>query len=61
MFAVVVTITAVEGKEEDLIEALKANAEHSRTEASCLKWEWSRQIADPKQFAIYELYTDQEA
>ena len=61
MLAVVVTIDAVPGKEEDLISALKGNAEHSREEPSCLKWEWSRHVEDPSKFAIYEVYTDREA
>lgn len=61
MLAVVVTIDAVPGKEEDLIQALNDNASHSRTEPSCLKWEWSRHVEDPGKFAIYEVYTDREA
>ncbi len=61
MFAVVVTIVAESGREEDLIAALEANGNHSRHEASCLKWEWSRHIDDPSKFAIYEVYTDREA
>ncbi|MEM6916538.1 MAG: putative quinol monooxygenase [Verrucomicrobiota bacterium] len=61
MFAVVVTIESIPGKEEDLIVALKANASHSREEPECLKWEWSRHVMEPHRFAIYELYTDEEA
>ena len=61
MFAVVVTIDAVPGKAEDLILALKNNASHSRTEAECLTWEWSRHVEDENRFAIYELYTNREA
>ncbi len=61
MFAVVVTIEAVEGKTEDLKVALENNASHSRTESGCLKWEWSQHVDDPQCFAIYELYTDREA
>lgn len=61
MLAVVVTIVAHTGKEEDLIAALEANGRHSREEASCLKWEWSRSVDDPARFAIYEVYTDREA
>ena len=61
MFAVVVTIVAHPGKEEALIAALNANGSHSREEASCLKWEWSRHVDDPSRFAIYEVYTDREA
>ncbi|MDF1852332.1 MAG: putative quinol monooxygenase [Verrucomicrobiales bacterium] len=61
MFAIVVTIVAQPGKEEDLIAALNANASHSREEESCLKWEWSRHVEDSSRFAIYEVYTDREA
>ncbi|MDF1815273.1 MAG: putative quinol monooxygenase [Verrucomicrobiales bacterium] len=61
MFAVVVTLEANPGRVEDLISALEANAKHSRTEETCLKWEWSRHVSEPNQFAIYELYTDTEA
>lgn len=61
MFAVVVTLEANPDRVEDLITALKTNAEHSRTEATCLKWEWSRHVTEPNQFAIYELYTDADA
>lgn len=61
MLAIVVTIDAVAGKEDDLIAALNDNASHSRQEPSCLKWEWSRHIDDPGKFAIYEVYTDREA
>lgn len=61
MLAVVVTIDAVPGKEDDLIAALEHNAAGSRSEPSCLKWEWSRHISDSSKFAIYELYTDEAA
>lgn len=61
MLAVVVTIDAVPGKEDELISALEHNAAGSRTESTCLKWEWSRHITEPHKFAIYELYTNAEA
>lgn len=61
MLAVVVTIEAVPGKAEKLIEALNFNGSHSREEPDCLKWEWSRHVEDPNRFAIYEIYTDREA
>ena len=61
MLAVVVTIDAVPGKAEELIQALENNASHSREEPECLKWEWSRHIDEPDKFAIYEVYTDREA
>jgi len=61
MFAVVVTLEAAPGRADDLIAALEANASHSRHEAGCLKWEWSRHIDAPEKFAIYELYTDKAA
>lgn len=61
MFAVVVTLEANPGRVGDLIAALEDNAKHSRTEETCLKWEWSRHVSEPNQFAIYELYTDAEA
>ena len=61
MLAIVVTIEAVPGKADVLVAALKGNAEGSRTEPGCLKWEWSRHIKEPDRFAIYELYTDEAA
>ena len=61
MLAVVVTIEAVEGQEEALIQALENNAKGSRQEPACLRWEWSQHVDDPSRFAIYELYTDREA
>ncbi|MEX2578701.1 MAG: putative quinol monooxygenase [Verrucomicrobiales bacterium] len=61
MLAVVVTIEAHPDRVEDLILALEKNAEHSRLEPDCLKWEWSQHVDDPALFAIYELYTDRDA
>ncbi len=61
MLAVVVTIEAVPGKADQLIEALEGNAVGSRKESDCLKWEWSRHVDDPDKFAIYELYTSRDA
>ncbi len=61
MLAVVVTIEVVPGQEEAMIEAMEHNAAGSRTEPTCLKWEWSRHISEPGKFAIYELYTDEAA
>lgn len=61
MLAVVVTIDCVPGKEDQLIRALELNASGSRTEPDCLKWEWSRHLEEPTKFAIYEVYTSQEA
>lgn len=61
MFAVVVTLEANPGKAEELMAALEDNAIHTRQESECLKWEWSRHISEPNQFAIYELYTTPEA
>ncbi len=61
MFAVVVTLEAHPERVDDLVAALEANARHSRTEKDCLKWEWSRHVSEPNQFAIYELYTDAAA
>jgi len=61
MHVVMVTIEALPGTREALEEALRHNAEHSRQEPDCLKWEWSQHCDDPDRFAIYEVYTDQEA
>lgn len=61
MLAVVVTMEANPDRVGDLIAALEENAKHSREEPTCLKWEWSRSVSEPNQFAIYELYTDGEA
>lgn len=61
MLAVVVTIDCVPGREEELIAALELNAAGSRAEETCLKWEWSRHVAEPSKFAIYEVYTTAEA
>ena len=61
MLAVAITLTAVPGQEDALIAALENNAAHSRHEADCLRWEWSRHLEDPARFFIYEVYTSQEA
>lgn len=61
MLAIVVTIDVVDGRADDLIAALEVNAEGSRQEPGCLKWEWSRHLKEPNKFAIYELYTDMDA
>ncbi len=61
MLAVVVTIVCHPDKVEEMISALEGNASHSRHEPDCLKWEWSQHVEDPTKFAIYELYTNQEA
>ena len=61
MLAIVVNFEALPGTEAIAIEALEGNAAGSRTEPGCLKWEWSRHVAEPHRFAIYELYVDQAA
>lgn len=61
MYAVIVHIVANPGKEQELENALRANAAGSREEDGCLKWEWSRDTEDPSRYAIYEVYTDREA
>lgn len=58
MVAIVVTLEANPGKEADVMTALEKLAAGSRTEAGCLKWEWSQKLGEPAEFAIYELYTD---
>ena len=61
MVAIVVTFEIYPGKETAILSALEKNAEGSRKESSCLKWEWSRHSDDPLKFAIYELYVDADA
>ena len=61
MLAIVVNLETFEGKAEDAIAAMEANAAGSRKEPGCLKWEWSRQVENPNKFAIYELYKDEAA
>jgi len=61
MFAIVVNFEIHSDTESDAVAALEANAAGSRTEAGCLKWEWSRHVDEPHRFAIYELYVDRAA
>jgi autoinducer 2-degrading protein len=61
MLAIVVNFEIHPDTETQAIAALEANAAGSRTEPGCLKWEWSRHVDEPNQFAIYELYLDQAA
>ena len=61
MVAIVVTLESHPEKEAQLITALEKLAAGSRTEAGCLKWEWSQKLGTPTEFALYELYTDLDA
>lgn len=61
LLAVVVTIEAHSDQVEAMIRALKNNASHSVHEPECRCWEWSQHLDDPQKFAIYELYTSEEA
>ncbi len=61
MIAIVVTLEAKPGCADALIEALAENAQDSRQEPGCLKWEFSRHLENPDKFAIYEVYQDKEA
>lgn len=61
LLAVVVTIEAHSDQVEAMIRALENNASHSVHEPECRCWEWSQHLDDPKKFAIYELYTSEEA
>lgn len=61
LLAVVVTIEAHADQVEPMIRALQNNASHSVHEPECRCWEWSQHLDDPRKFAIYELYTSEEA
>jgi quinol monooxygenase YgiN len=61
VLAVIVLIECHPGRGAELIPALQANADHSRHEPACHRWEWSRHVDSPDKFAIYELYDDAAA
>ncbi|NOX99763.1 MAG: antibiotic biosynthesis monooxygenase [Verrucomicrobia bacterium] len=61
MVAIVVTLEAHPDKVDAMLEALADNAAGSNKEPGCQKWEYSQHIDDPKKFAIYEIYDDEEA
>ncbi|MBL9151251.1 MAG: antibiotic biosynthesis monooxygenase [Verrucomicrobiales bacterium] len=61
MLAIIVQIKAKPECVDQLLEALADNAKHSNQEPGCRKWEYSRRLDDPTQFAIYEIYDDAAA
>lgn len=61
MVAIVVTLEAHPDKVDAMLEALTENAAGSIKEPGCQKWEYSQHVDDPKKFAIYEIYDDQDA
>lgn len=61
MIAVVVRFKVKEDCADQMLEALADNARHSPDEPGCHKWEYSRRLDDPSEFAIYEIYDDLDA
>jgi autoinducer 2-degrading protein len=61
MVAIVVTLEVHPDKVDAIKEALADNAAASITEPGCQKWEYSQHVDDPKKFAIYEIYDDENA
>ena len=61
MLAIVITLEAHPDKVDAMLEALAENAAGSIKEPGCQKWEYSQHLEDPKKFAIYEIYDDEEA
>lgn len=58
---VVAVLRARDGKDDELQEALAANAEKTREEAGCLSYVVHRGLDDRNRFAIYETWTTREA
>lgn len=61
MIALIVRFKVKDGCAEQMLACLAENARHSNEEPGCRKWEFSRRLDDPSEFAIYEIYDDLEA
>lgn len=61
MLAIIVRLKAKPGRAGELLAALEDNARHSAREPGCHRWEYSRRLDDPDEFAICELYEGPEA
>jgi (4S)-4-hydroxy-5-phosphonooxypentane-2,3-dione isomerase len=59
MFVVCVRIEVTPGHEEDFIRATALNHEGTRQEAGNLRFDVLRQLAEPRQFFLYEVYRDE--
>ena len=53
--------TAVPGREEQLLEALRTVMEESRREPGTQLYEVARRVDDPRVFLLFEAYDDESA
>lgn len=56
MFVVAVTIHVVPGKEAEFIAASRRNADATRKEPGCVRFDFHRAHDDPSRFLLYEVY-----
>jgi quinol monooxygenase YgiN len=60
-YVLIVRMRAQEGNEERAVEVMSELADASRAEPGCEAYEPCRSVEDPRSFAIYERYLDQDA
>lgn len=61
MIAVMATVRARAGKEEELLSMLMGLVQETREEAGCIQYDLHIATDDPASFAFYERWTDQAA
>jgi quinol monooxygenase YgiN len=60
-YVLIVRMKAQEGNDGRAVEIIEELAAASRAEPGCEAYEPSREVDDPRSFAIYERYRDQAA
>jgi (4S)-4-hydroxy-5-phosphonooxypentane-2,3-dione isomerase len=61
MFIVCARLTAIPGREEEIVEAMRAVVPASRAEPGCIAYIAHRAVDDPRSFMFYEQYVDEAA
>ena len=61
MLTVVARYVVAEGREAEVVELLRQNAEASRQEPGCLEFTVFQAIDDPRAILLYERYADEAA
>lgn len=61
MIVVIATLRAKPGKEQEMLDALKALIPPTRQEEGCIQYELHVRADDPAVFAFYERWTSREA
>lgn len=59
--AVVVNVEVKEDRVEEFLQVMEFDAEESRKEEGCLRFDVLRDLADSNKFVFYEVYRDQAA